>query len=602
MRTYALYALLLSLFVLTGCREEGTSITTTTEDPPAPPVVVSPPIVAVTVNTAGEPMTNVTISGLGDIGRVNPDGSVSINSGSLSSDGTRVTVTSPGHWPEHRILMPAGNGEMRETFVMEPKVKAGEIDPSTGGVIELGENFSVSIPANSVVTTADGAAYDGPVEVYVNHDAPEDLEEMINSPGNYLAQQADGSEAALESYGMMDIALEAPDGTPLVLDENNPAEVRIPIKAGTEANAPDDVPFWVLDPAGFWLPAGTARLAPGCYVVVIRSSGGYNVDVPHPVTRICGRFVDAGGFPLTHSPFGAQVIGGMFCGASRVDCDGKFCINVAANVPLAIIVEDPCSADQFVIPIDPVDANTSRDIGDIVIDLSNPAFYATVVSCGGSGRPALDITEIWVNGQGGNDAQYFAPGADGQTVVSVVDCSGDDLRVQAFTNDYRAASRVHVRTAEDHTTQNFVVCGELDPDEFFTLEVEGQTIEVTEVAPIYWPGSGDDGNFNWLIRAAGELNGETYALFLQFSDPTVGTYADADALAAVFRTTPGQELTEGRVYVNPEQNLGFEGVSLSADGDEFEGQFTATMNRQNNGNQTVEATGLTVTATFKLKL
>ncbi|MEM6769515.1 MAG: hypothetical protein AAF597_02925, partial [Bacteroidota bacterium] len=349
-----LYPLALLLLLFTACREEGDLVTTTTGSVP-PPTIITPTVTSVVVTREGNPVNDVSISGLGSAGTLNPDGTISIDAGQLNPDGTMVTISSPGFWPENRVLMPGPNGaDLRESFVMEPKVKAGEIDVTTGGTIEIAENFSVTLPANTIAKTEDGTAYEGPVEVYVNHDAPEDFNEMLNSAGNALAMMEDGTMATLESYGMMDIALETPNGDPLVLDESTKAEVRMPIAPETQMRGPDEVPFWVLDPAGFWLPAGVATLAPGCYVVYIVSSGTCNIDIPHPTARLCGRFVDAGGFPLTHSPFSGAPVDGMLCGAARIDCNGEFCIDVIADIPLALSVLDPCSGEIATTIVDPI--------------------------------------------------------------------------------------------------------------------------------------------------------------------------------------------------------------------------------------------------------
>ncbi len=599
MRKFILYPTLLVLLLLASCRKDGVITTTVTGDVPTPPIVTST-ITVLTTDRNENTLSDATITGLSPSAlQINPDGSVTIRADQLDPNGTAVTVTKPGFWPENRLLMPAGDGELRETFVMEPKVKAGEIDPTTGGMIELGDNFSVSLPANSVVTTEDGTPYTGEVEVYVNHDAPEDADEMLNSALNFPAMTADGQEAALESYGMLDIALEAPDGSPLVLSADTPAEVRLPIAADTEANAPDEVPFWVLDPSGFWLPEGVARLAPGCYVVFIRSSGTHNVDVPHPVTRICGRFVDPNGLPLTHSPFLVTLDGGMSCSAARVDCEGNFCVNVAANVPLFFSVTDPCTEEVFVYAIEPIAENTSSNIGEITVDLTNPVFVALVRDCNGEALPASDSTEIWVGGNGGNDGEYFAPDNDGQTVINLIDCSGDDLFIQAFTKDYRAASRVVRRSADEEIPAEFVVCGELGADEYFDLTIGGVSVPITELAPIYWP---DNGSFTWLVRAAGELDGEEYSLFLQFSAPREGDFPSEEASAAIYRLFPGQDYGDGRVYVDPDQEIGLKGTTLSEDGMTFEGMFNVEMNLQNDAAQTVEETGVEVQVTFRLEL
>ena len=604
MRHFTLLLAFLALALLASCnREEGifpidgpeTGGPTPVFDVPRPlPTPVSPR------NNPNNPNKDVTFPGFTDRDiRPNDDGSFTIPNGILSPNGTAVTISKPGHWPEHRRYVPAGDGELRENPVMEPKVKAGDINPTTGGTITLGEGFSVTLPANTIATTADGQPYTGEVSVFVNHDAPEDANEMLNSASNFLARTADGSEAVLESYGMMDIALEDTNGNPINLDGSTPAEVRIPIKAGTEAIGPDEVDFWVLDPDGFWLPAGVATKAPGCYVVYIVSSGTCNVDIPHPVTRICGRFVDPNGLPLTHSPFLVTLDGGMSCTAARVDCDGEFCVDVAADSPLFFNVTDPCTEETFIYAIEPVDANTLREIGDIVVDLSYPVFMSTVRACDGTALPDIAATEIWVGGNGGNDGEYWAPDENGSTVVNVVECGLDDFVVQAFTNDYRAASRLIRRTAEEDMPAEFIVCGDLSEGEYFNMTINGVNVPITELAPIYWP---NNGNYDWQVRAAGTLEGEEYSLFLRFADPAEGAYAAADASAAIYRLKTGQDYGEGRVYVDPAQNIGLQGVDVDEELMTFEGAFTVLMNLQNEATQTVEATNLVVQVDFKLAL
>lgn len=598
MRLHLLPFIILTVLLM-GCREDGETITVTTGELPAPNIVRGT-VTSVVINTSGETVQDYAITGLSQVNAPNPDGSLTIPSGTLDPNGTVVQITSPGHWPETRVLMPAGDGELRETFVLEPKVRAGTLDPAVGGTITLGENFSVTLPANTGATTESGEAYTGPIDIYVNHDAPEDLEEMLNSPINTLAQLENGEAAVLESYGMMDIALETPSGELLMLDGDTPAEVRLPIKAATEANAPLEAPFWFLDPNGFWLPDGVATLAPGCYVVFIRASGGYNVDIPHPVTQLCGRFVDSGGFPLTHSPFSVNVVGGMVCGASRVDCKGEWCINVAANTPLAIIVEDPCdSSNLYVIEVDGVPENNRRDLGDLVIDLSNAAFYADVVDCEGGPLPNNNPAEIWAQGYGGNHGEYFAPDSEGRTVVSVIECDDNEVVVQAFTSDLRAASPVYRRDAADDLPQTLVVCGELEDDEMFELNIGAENINITELAAIYWP---NNEAYNWQVRAAGLHKGDEYVVFFNFSEPQEGAFSPDDVRVVIYRLAPGQDLESGRVYVRPDGAINLEGTTVSASGDEFSGTFSSSMNLQNNAAQTVEIVGVNIQASFRIQL
>ncbi|MFK8163320.1 MAG: hypothetical protein AB8H12_12735 [Lewinella sp.] len=594
-----IFLLTLLLLVLAGCREEGISTTTTVTGTIPDPVVVMASVTTVVVNQNGTPLDDATITGIGTTSRQNPDGSLTIDAGSLNSDGTVVTVSSPGHWPERRLLMPAGDGQFVETFVLEEKVKAGEMDPTAGGRIDLADNYSVSLPANAIVTDEAGNPYTGLVEVYLNHDAPEDPVEMLNSPGNMLAQMADGSLANLESFGMMDIALEAPDGAPLSLDPSTPAEVRMPLKNTTTPTAPDQIDFWQLASDGYWQPAGTGNKGDDCYIVFIVVGGGYNVDVPRPAGQLCGRLVDDGGFPLSHTAFSVNLAGGLSCWNSLTDCNGEFCAWVAADADLEIIVQEECLTSEVIVPIAPVAIGNRFSAGDLSVNLSVSAFMASITDCNGSGLPNLPQTEIWANGYGDQNGKFVSFQPDGGAFVSVVNCDDEDVLVQAFTRDYRAASPVFRRSATDATPQTLQVCGDLEADEYFTLSIDGVAITITELAPIYWPGNG---NFNWLVRAAGILDGEEYSLLFNFSTPAVGEFSSGNVMAAIYRLNPGQEYGEGRVYVDPVQGLVVTGTSTGTNGEVFEGSLTVMMNLQNDATQIVEAVNLPVTATFRIKL
>jgi hypothetical protein len=596
MRPIILFALL--LLALTGCREEGEIITTTVTGTVPEPTIVRATVTTVVIDQGGSPINDATITGLGSGTRNNPDGSVTIDAGSLNSDGTLVTITAPGKWPERRILMPAGDGELVETFVLEDKVKAGEINPAVGGTINLGEGFSVTLTANTVVTDDNGNAYTGPVEIFINHDAPEDRAEMLNSPGNALAMLPDGSTASLESFGMMDIALEAPDGTPLVLDASTPAEVRMPLAPSSVPTAPDEVDFWVLDPDGFWLPAGTAQLGPNCYIVFVTSSGGYNCDVPRPAARLCARLVSPSGIPITHLPFSIDVTGGFSCWNATLDCDGEFCAWVAAETDLQLVLTDVCTGAVETVPIAPIPQGTQFDAGDVTVDFASTSFVATVAGCTGSGFPGLGQNEIWINGYG-SAGGFVSTRPDGTAFVSDVSCGSEEVLIQAFTRDYKAASRLVRRAGDDDSAQNLEVCGDLAGDETFTLLINGTELSVTELAPIYWPGNG---NYNWLLRAGAELEGEEYSLLLNLSDPATGIYADDNAAIAIYRLTPGQAYGEGRVYVDPDATLELTGSAYDATIGTFEGTFTATMNLQNDAAQTVEAVNLPVSGAFRIRL
>ena len=593
-----LISLLLLTLALAGCREEGLTTTTTRTGVIPPPEIITATITTVVIDQDGTAINDATISGLRSDGRTNPDGSLTIDAGSLSTDGTLITVASPGHWPERRLLMPAGDGQLLETFVLEPRVKAGEINTSAGGAIVLAPNYSITLPANTIVTRENGSTYTGQMDVYLNHDAPEDRAEMRNSPGNALARLESGVLVSMESYGMLDVALESPTGEPLELAPTTPAEIRLPLLPTTTPEAPAEIDFWKLEVTeGYWEAAGTATLGPDYYTAFVRGGGTYNLDVPHPLAQLHGRLTDTDGRPLTHQAFSLDVAGGRSCWNATVDSDGEFRAWVAAGTDLRFVTTDKCTGTSAVLPVAAVPEGTAFSAGDLVVDFNLTAFATEVSACPGGGSDPGQV-EIWVNGFG-NAGKYTAQGPGGFANVSVENCDGEEILLQAFSRDYRRSSPLLRRTPEDGSTARLTVCGDLEPEEFFTLTIDGAEVPISELAPIYWPGNG---NFNWLVRATGSYEGEEYSMLLNFSSPAVGDFAAGDAAAVVYRLRAGQNFGEGRVYVAPAEAFTLRGTALTATEDLFQGSFSASMNLQNDEEQILEAVNLPVTGTFRLKL
>ena len=105
MRSNLFYPALLALIVLSACRED--SIVTDTVNGAIPtPTTVTQTAAPITIDRAPESLRNVTFSGISSAATINPDGSVTIPAGSLDPNGSPVTLTKPGFWPEHRLLTP----------------------------------------------------------------------------------------------------------------------------------------------------------------------------------------------------------------------------------------------------------------------------------------------------------------------------------------------------------------------------------------------------------------------------------------------------------------------------------------------------------------
>lgn len=140
-----------------------------------------------------------------------------------------------------------------------------------GGVIEV-DRVDVSFGADAVMYP-DGTAYTGDVRVEITYVDPY-TSALEFAPGDLtaLAFPTDGNgkdanePAQLVSYGMLDVSLYDEDGEPLQLEEDEVAEISMPITNGTlpnlyHVNEGDAQQTWSFDPSkGMWVEEGQGEV------------------------------------------------------------------------------------------------------------------------------------------------------------------------------------------------------------------------------------------------------------------------------------------------------------------------------------------------------
>jgi Leucine-rich repeat (LRR) protein len=234
-----------------------------------------------------------------------------------------------GHWTSQRRIIPTGR-ETHVQIMLLSQPFEHELSAERGGTISRGP-FFLTLQPNGVLD-ANNQPYTGVVKIALNGGRPDDPNFGWMMPGgDFMAQDAQGRERILYSYGFLSAHLQTPDGQPLKLNPNIGAQLRFVMPHTMVANAPDSLPLWHFDEAAaIWKEEGLARREGAAYVGTVRHFSSWNLDVPNTWCRISGRMVDCKGKPAAFAPvrLGQLIV--------TTDSSGYFSCRVPSNFAFTI--------------------------------------------------------------------------------------------------------------------------------------------------------------------------------------------------------------------------------------------------------------------------
>jgi hypothetical protein len=206
-----------------------------------------------------------------------------------------------GHWTAQRRIMPTGR-QTQVQIMLRSQPFEHELSAARGGTISRGP-FFLTLQPNGVLD-GNNQPYTGVVKIALNGGRPDDPNFGWMMPGgDFMAQDAQGRERILLSYGFLSAHLQTPSGQPLKLDPNIGAQLRFVMPTNMVASAPDSMPLWHFDEAAaIWKEEGIARREGAAYVGTVRHFSSWNCDVPSERATVRGRVVDCKGRPIKRSP------------------------------------------------------------------------------------------------------------------------------------------------------------------------------------------------------------------------------------------------------------------------------------------------------------
>ena len=307
------------------------------------------------------------------------NGLFQIHDVSVPSNRAMVMVKKPGYFKAFRAFIPKEGASQTVYLTLVENTPAYTVDAQSGGDVNLTNGSGLSFPSSSLVY-ANGNNYTGTVNIAVQYLAPGDEHFGDLIPGDLAAERADGSEAQLESFGMLNVELTGTSGQPLQVKEGKVVTLTVEVPAALQASAPSTIPLWYFDESlGIWKEEGQATLQGSAYVGNVKHFTWWNCDQPYAPAIIRGRVLDCQGNPvegaeIKRTDFG--ITGGTTNGK------GEYEVRFPVGMTLDIYAYAWGSSSQTVV-VGPLNENEVYTLPDLIISDCPAIIRGKLTSCAG---------------------------------------------------------------------------------------------------------------------------------------------------------------------------------------------------------------------------
>lgn len=347
------------------------------------------------VDTAGNPVSNVTVSVGGQTGTTNDQGWFSVTNVAPGNK-QLVTFDKNGSATTYQVTdIQTGKSSFVKATV-GPVDETDSFDASQGATItNPADNGYIAIGADSL-STSQGVAYTGTATVSMTTFDPSNELEANAFPGEYLGVSAQNLTAVpIKSYGFMDISVTGQNGEKLKLTTGKNATIAIPVPASMQvvAGALGTCPLWYFDTsAGIWREEGqgTFDAGSGCFIGTVSHFSTWNFDIRYPAAYVSGRVVDSSGNPVQDAQVKCWGTGWYqqrwASGETGTAVNGTF-----TRIPVEVGVTFKYQAskgghESAILQAGPLQQNQEYNVGDIVLD----APLITIVLSWGENPSDLD--------------------------------------------------------------------------------------------------------------------------------------------------------------------------------------------------------------------
>lgn len=373
---------LLLLIFISSCRKDINDVTT--DETTEPPIIINytPTVNNITGSLIGQvvdenqqPMAAVKITMNGENYFTDAFGHFIIEEVTMNSAGQLVEAKQNAtHFPGSRRFFPQEGVQSRVKIQMIKKEFTDEFSSTESGIVLVEGGAKIEFEPNSIKDD-NGNIYEGTVMVASHWMDPTALETLDQMPGNLQGVNTLSEEVALQTFGMIAVELESPNGMPLNIADGKTATITMPLSDELTNSAPEEIPLWSFNEEyGLWQEESYATLQNNSYVGEVSHFSFWNCDDPYSIIFVDATFNDANGNPM-NGYLVEIVLGDGSTGTGYTYNTGTVHASVPANEILTFNLYDNCGDVIFSQEYGPFSANSS--LGTIVVD--NPNANNTVL-------------------------------------------------------------------------------------------------------------------------------------------------------------------------------------------------------------------------------
>lgn len=485
---------------------------------------VSRDFVGQIVDMDNEPISGATVK-IGSLSvQSDSNGMFAINGASVHEKFAYVMVTKMGYFQGSRSLVPI-SGKNNVKIMMVPNAPTATV--SSGATSEVITDSGTKIIFDGSFEDENGNAYSGNVNVSVFHLQPSDENISQLMPGMLYAERENGNEAALQTFGMINVELRGSGGQILQPAEGHPAEIEVAIESAQMATAPATIPLWHFDAAkGWWKEDGVATRQGNKYVGSASHFSWWNCDAPFPTTQLTITVNDVDGNPIAGAGVGISFGNMTWSNVGYTSANGQVSGLVPANETLTIEVYNICGEVVYSTTQSPIASATSITVTASGGSAQTVLIEGTLQDCDGN-----DVTNGYVILHYGNNYS-FASVTDGSFSFSALTCGGPQgftLQGADFDSLQETDSINYAFTAPVTNVGNLQACTAVD--EFISYTIDNDpTVYIVQNVTAYL---GVQGQTNGLgiqgYNEADTPNGMWQSLAIYSPNvTTIGTYTTAE--------------------------------------------------------------------------
>ncbi len=353
-----------------------------------------------TVTTeSNEPIVGATVTFNGLSTQSDTDGVYTFRQVEVGSQHNVIQIEKEGYFENARTFRTAKPGIQYQRTILQEKVFSHEFQSDASFEL-ISDLAQINFPENAIVVEESGETYTGLVQVALREIDPSIDQLSETMPGDMTALGDDGELLTLQSFGMVNVEMQAPDGQKLQLAPSTEVEMRYTVHESLLSTAPASIDLWYFDyDTGMWVQEGSAVLSGNQYVGKVSHFSCWNYDVSAPSVVVNGRIIsedfDVSFFRVTI--LNADNAGGRGWTDSNGNLSGR--VERGKELVLSVYHSEFCSGWKYLYQqtVGPFDTDT--DIGTINLDLPESEFLFFSTTAFNCDSEPVEEGRVYIEGQ-----------------------------------------------------------------------------------------------------------------------------------------------------------------------------------------------------------